>query len=453
MSVIEIEGLPSVEELEEELEMRDLVRFIPKLSPKYMAPTHLTPLLRRFELAVDGVPQRVCCSAPPRHAKTESVLHVPAYGLRRKPELRFSYSTYADRLSRSKSRKARHLAQEAGVQLESTSLNEWRTPEGGGLLAGGVGGPLTGHGVDILIVDDPIKNRIEAESAVYRDRLLDWWRDVAATRIEPGGSAFVFMTRWHTEDLIATLMSEGFEYINLPAISETSAALWPERWPLDALERRRHDVGEYTWWSLYQGDPRKRGGRVFEDVHLFDKEPTSRVTYAFGIDLAASAKTSSDWSVLVKMARCGDDYFVLDVIREQMASPKFRELVAKASALEPTAPIRWYAAGMEQGVASFYRGDDMEMQSPTPRGDKFVRAINFSAAWNRGNVFVPRAAHWVKAFLKELHDFTGTSADGHDDQVDAAVAAFDVLASGAQTKVSSEVRAPSHVPPLRAIGM
>ena len=93
--------------VEHEKRLRSLPDFISWASPKYMRPTHLEPLLRRFELAVEGVPQRVCCSAPPRNGKTESVLHVPAFALRRKPELTLSYSTYADRLSRSKSRRLR----------------------------------------------------------------------------------------------------------------------------------------------------------------------------------------------------------------------------------------------------------------------------------------------------------------------------------------------------------
>lgn len=455
MTMLEVPGLPPLDELEDEDELRDLVRFIPRLSSRYEAPVHLTPLLRRFELAVQGVPQRVCCSAPPRHAKTESVLHVPAYGLRMRPELRFSYSTYADRLSRSKSRKARTLALAAGVSLESTSLNEWRTAEGGGLLAGGVGGPLTGHGVDILLVDDPVKNRVEAESKVYRERLLDWWRDVAATRIEPGGSAFVFMTRWHPDDLIGTLVSEGFEYINLPAISE-GRALWPSRWPLEALERRREDVGPYTWASLYQGEPRPRGDRVFSDAHVFEELPYAGILrFAFGLDLAASERTSADWSVLVKMARCGDEYFILDVIRRQELSPAFKRRVHAAWAEEPSARVRWYAAGMERAAAGFYRDgeDGIPLRDYAPEGDKFTRAIPFSAAWAAGKVKVPRRATWLKDFLEELYSFTG-SGKGNDDQVDAAVAAFDELASGAAREdVPNAPAVPTRAPPLRSVGM
>lgn len=450
--VIEFEGLTD-EEIAEELRLRSLVNFVPHLSPKYMPPRHLAALLERFELAVDGIPQRVCCSAPPRHAKTESVLHVPAFGLRRRPGLRLSYSTYADRLSRSKSRKARQLAQASGVILESTSLNEWRTAEGGGLLAGGVGGPLTGHGVDILIVDDPIKNRVEAESAVFRARLLDWWHDVAATRIEPGGSAFIFMTRWHEDDLIGTLTrEEGFEYINLPALTDDDTPLWPERWPLEAMRARRADVGEYTWASLYQGQPRPRGGRVFNDVHTYATPPIV-YTSAIGIDLAAKEKTSSDFSAAVLMARVGRDFYVLDVEHEQEAPPAFKRRVHVMHRANQGAQIRWYAAGMEQAAASFWNeGDDaVPLQSPAPRGDKFTRAIKYAAAWNAGRIKVPKNAKWLTRFLVEHASFTGVK-DKHDDIIDAAVAAFDLLDSPGSTT------GPMHAPatetaPLRTSAM
>lgn len=429
-SLPEHEALPNLEAVDEELEHRSLVDFIPRLSPRYMAPRHLAPLLERFERAIDGEPQLICCSAPPRHAKTESVLHVPAFGLRRKPELRFSYSTYADRLSRSKSRKARALVEAAGIRLDSTNLNEWRTPEGGGLLAGGVGGPLTGHGVDILIVDDPVKNRVEAESKVYRDRLLDWWRDVASTRIEPGGSAFIFMTRWHTDDLIGVLVDEGFTYINLPALSSGNEALWPERWPVDALTKRKKLVGPYTWASLFQGSPRPRGGNVFNDVWTYAELPIVYTT-AFGLDLAYSAKTKGDWSVAVLMARAGDVFYVLDVRRKQVRAPIFKRICRKLHVQNRSAPWRWYAPGPEMGVADLFNEGDrpVPVQALTPKGDKFVRAIDYAAAWNDKRVLLPKAAPWLDDFVKEHAAFTGQN-DDNDDCVDAAVAAFDELNDG-----------------------
>ena len=413
-----------------------LMSFIPQASKNYSEPRHLKPLLDRIELALSGAPQRVCCHAPPRHSKTESILHVPAYALLRDPALRFGYFTYGDRLSRSKSRRARGIAESMGVKLESTSLSEWRTAEGGGLLAGGVGGPLTGHGISVLFIDDPVKNRIEAESSTYRERLADWWRDVAATRIEPGGSVFVFMTRWHPDDLTGLLVGEGFDNIVLPAINDAGEALWPERWPLEALEARRKEVGDFTWASLFQGQPRSRGGRVFGDVSTYVSAPAES-RQAFGLDLAYSGATSSDYSVAVRMARAGDRYFVLDVHRRQEQAPRFKAQCISLHQKHPAAPWRWYAAGVERGAGDFFReAPAIPLRVMAPKGDKFVRAISYAAAWNDGRVMLPERAPWLDAFLAEHAGFTGIN-DKHDDQVDAAVAAFDAL-EVAQTDIKTK---------------
>lgn len=447
--LLTLEGLPTLEECEEEMRLRVLVDFVPSLSPRYMAPRHLLPLLERFERAVDGEPMRVCCSAPPRHGKTESILHVPAFALRRKPELTLSYSTYADRLSRSKSRKARRLVHDAGIETTG-SVNEWRTREGGGLLAGGVGGPLTGHGVDIAIIDDPIKNRMEAESEVKRSGLVDWMRDVLMTRVEPGGSIFCFMTRWHPDDLVGTLVSEGFEQLNLPAISEDGLALWPERWPLEDLRTREAEVGAYTWASLYQGQPRPRGARVFNDVHTYDKlPPVYRV--AGGLDSAYSMAKTADYSTYVEMRRAGDLYYVTDAVRVREPMPLFKQRLRLVHERNTSMRWRWYVATSELGAASLFAegASGVPVHGEVAKADKFIRALRYAAAWNAGKVLLPAKAPWLEDFVSEHAGFTGVN-DRRDDLIDAAVAAFDEL-SGGDGKVSMGV--PTRAPPLRSVGM
>lgn len=438
MLQVPIDG--GVEALRSERELRDLVRFVPRVSPKYMAPTHLAPLLRRFELAVEGIPQRVCCSAPPRHAKSESVFHVPAFALRRRPEMTLSYSTYGDRLSRKGSRKSRALVERVGVPTEG-NINEWRTAEGGGLLAGGVGGPLTGFGVDLAIIDDPTKNRVEAESETYRARLSDWYHDVLQTRIEPNGSVFVFATRWHTDDLIGELISEGFENINLPAISDDGAPLWPERWPLSAMETRRAEVGEYTWASLYQGQPRARGGRVFGDVHTYETLPEV-YRGASGLDVSYSAKTSSDYTVRVRMLRALDTYFVVDMQRWQLHPTASAPRLAAMAQQHPSERWRWYLSGTEQGSAGFLRASVPRLVALPAVGDKFVRSMKYAAAWNAGKVLLPAKAPWLDAFVSEHAGFTGVG-DTHDDIIDAACSAFDELSGSASAPVVPIVAVPN----------
>jgi len=410
-------------DIDEELALRSLADFVPSVSPKYMRPTHLEPLLRAFELAVDGIPQRVCCSAPPRHAKTESVLHVPAYALRRYPEKTLSYSAYGDRLARRGSRKARRLVDSLGIETTG-NINEWRTSEGGGLLAGGVGGPLIGMGVDIAIIDDPVKNRAEAESETYRARLVDWMRDVLMSRIEPGGSIFCFMQRWHPNDLIGSLVDEGFELIQLPAISTAGDALWPERWPIEALRAREAEVGEYTWASLYQGNPRPRGSTVFDGCHIYETPPVMYRTGG-GMDSAYSEKKTADYSAYVKMRRQGSKYYVMSAKRVREPAPMFKARLHQAH--EPGMTWRWYVATSELGAAALFGGSDgIPVFGAVAKADKFIRALRYAAAWNRGDVLVPKSAPWLEDFLSEHASFTGVN-DRRDDLIDAAVAAFDVL--------------------------
>lgn len=242
---------------------------MPAVSPLFAPPHHLhkiVDLFRRIEASKK--PVRAVVSVPPRHGKTETVLHAIAWWLRKHPERTAAYVSYAADIARSKSRQARDYAGRAGVSLrdDSAALHEWRTPDGGGLLATGVGGPLTGHGVSLLVVDDPLKNRSDADSPTVREKVHQWFTSTAMTRVEPGGSVLVVHTRWHKDDLIGRLLDDEevtWEEHTLPAIDSEGRALWPERWPIEALEVRRAEVGEHDWQSLYQQHPVARKGRIY----------------------------------------------------------------------------------------------------------------------------------------------------------------------------------------------
>lgn len=410
-----------------------LLDFVPRMNPRYKAPHHLEPLVEQLERSWVE-PVRVTACAPPRHAKTETVLMFIALTLLLYPAKTIGYVTYEAHVAESKSRKGRQLARDAGVQLamDANRLGEWRTPQGGGVLATGIGGPLTSHGIDILLVDDPYKNRVDAESAAYRRMATDWWNDVAETRIEPGGSAFVFHTRWHTDDLIAhvhstdTEESKQWKHVWLPAISNAGLALWPERWPLAALLKKRTAVGEYTWASLYQGLPRPRGSKVFGDLHYYDELPKRGYREAFGLDLAYTAKTQSDWSILVRLFECQGYWYVVDVVRCQVAAPEFAAKLKIIQQPNPDATMRWYASGTEIGSADFIRRLGVNLHARNATGDKFQRAQPVAAAWNAGRVLLPRNAPWLAAFVEVISTFTGVN-DAVDDDVDALSAAFDSL--------------------------
>ncbi len=172
------------------LQIAPLLEYIAELSPRYVPPRHLAQFIARLERA-RLEPLRLVVSLPPRHAKTETILHGGAWHLAQDPGMQIVYASYAARLAEKKSRKMRELAHRAGVPIagDASSRSDWRTGiADGGVWATGVEGALTGEGADLVIVDDPHKDRVSAESAVQRQAVFDWFNDVVMTRLEPGAS-------------------------------------------------------------------------------------------------------------------------------------------------------------------------------------------------------------------------------------------------------------------------
>lgn len=436
-----------------------LQEFIPRLSPSFHSPAHLLKLTNAFERAVErarkpetGDPVRVVCSVPPRHEKTETMLHGVAWGLRRRPELTFGFISYGAALAESKSARARVLANTASVGMSPTMQKraEWRSRAGGGLLATGIGGALTGQGLDIAIIDDPFKNRVEAESATHRQKVFDYHHDVAISRLEPGGAVFVVHARWHEDDLIGRLVAEGYELINFPAIDDEGRALLPSRYPADCELFREQQKVPYTWESLYQGRPRPRGARVFADVYLYKPDAIPNgVKIGIGVDFAYSEKTRADYSVAVVIARFEDRYFILDVIRRQVKSEVFEKELAQLAIRYPFADMLFRGSAIECEIAARMKRDGLRrLKYRTVHSDKFVAAEPAAKLWNGGQIMVPSdeeedemsdggiivATHppyslrhkWVPDYTAEMNAFTGVR-DLHDDCVDATASAVECV--------------------------
>ena len=456
---------PNRDELQREIARRDFRYFIPWASSKRITPEHLAPAIDRLQ-NFETTPFEFVFSVAPRHGKTELILHFIVWALIRNPSLNICYVTYSSQAAEEKSRRALAIADSAGLKLTARSMNRWATAQNEHVIWTGVGGPVTGKGFDVCVVDDPVKNRAEAESMPYRERAWDFYQSDLATRLEPGGSFVCVQTRWHSDNLAGRLTKddadedfEGLDYVNVPAIldegTEDERALWPERWSLALLEKRRRRVGEYAWSSLFMGRPRPRGATVFGDPSFFSALPV-HFKAGQGLDLAFTEKKTADWSAVVTMllvrlrnpgtGEVTEHFYVRRVVRRQKQAPDFKRDLRNERNKFPQARIRWYASGTESGVAQFLVKPEhvqggralpgiTNLQVLPPKGDKFTRAIPFAAAWNEGRVLVPAPElveanpaefGWVNDFLDELRAFTGVK-DAHDDQVDAAVAAFDVL--------------------------
>lgn len=255
---------------------------------RWLPARHLMLISLWLTEALAGKRKRLLIMMPPRHGKSELTSHwFPVWALHRCPWMRVILASYEARFSRRWGRRVRNTIEsypnELDVRIASDSRDagDWDTTEGGGFFATGVGGPITGRGADILLIDDPVKNFKEAHSKVFRDAAWDWFLSTADTRLEPNGIVIGIMTRWHQDDLLGRIlndMAEGgdeWDVLCLPAIAERDEEigvwsrakgepLWPERWSLELLEKRRRRYGEYIFAALYQQRPAAEGGSVMQ---------------------------------------------------------------------------------------------------------------------------------------------------------------------------------------------
>jgi predicted phage terminase large subunit-like protein len=407
-----------------------ILDFVVRTSPNYSRPSHLGRIAATIERVLRE-PVTACFNAPPRHGKTELILHAVPYILQRRPHWTIGYASHSASVAWSKSRLARDYAIRAGIKLrgDTNSVHEWRTVEGGGMLAAGVMGSWTGQGVNVLFIDDPYSDRQDAESPLIRSRVIEWFQSVANTRVEPNGSILPNHTRWHERDLTGFCLSElGYEEVNLPAIDEHGNALWPERWPLDALERKRRGVGAYDWAALYLGRPVPKGGEVFRTPARYEEPAIAGARIVIGCDPAGSEAASSNHTAAVVLAVQGigaeATADVIDVIR------RHGETKAIADELEALqrkwgAPLTIEASRDGKAIARALRTSNQRLiiTEVAPFASKFIRAQPLAGAWNEGRVRVPLRSPWLDDYLHEFSKFTGVEG-GTDDQVDATAYAW-----------------------------
>jgi len=448
-----------------------LIEYIPRVTPRWKAPTWLLPYVLLFEEALRR-PIRVVVAAPPQHGKTETTTHGLVQAFRKCPGSRNAYATYnAQRCARVE-RKSRLIAQRDGLEMHFRQDSWLDTRTGGSLLWASRNGGLTGEPVDrLLVVDDILKDRREADSAKVREDCVDWFDDVAEPRCHPTASIIVMATRWHPEDLSGVLISRGYQHLNIKALADGPTdsdgfviddplhrrigdALCEERKTRASLLEKQK-VNVFSFVSLYQGEPRPRGGTVFGEPTYYDELPSDGYRVGYGVDLAYSKRTQSDWSVCVEIWRWVPRptpdapapkaiYYIKDVIRKQVRAPEFM-LVLKTRRAQRIGPMRWYAYGPEHGIADFIQLKVHGLEVISASGDKFQRAQPFAEAWNEGRIRIPSRKffgieddeetpepEWVTDYVSEIQSFTGVN-DSQDDQVDASSGGFDALESGVMT--------------------
>ena len=414
---------------------------------------HLLHIYRALERVTAGECKRLMIFMPPRHGKTEAVtVRYPVWRLEHQSSLRVIVGAYNQILANKFSRKARRIAEQR-IQLsrDRVAVEDWETAAGGGVRAVGVGSGVTGQGGNLIIIDDPVKSREEAESPTYRERCWDWYTDDLYTRLEPNGSIILIQTRWHEDDLAGRLLQqaaqggEAWEVVNLPALADDNdplgrapgAALCPERYDVPALERIRGVLGTYSFEALYQQRPRPAEGALFKRqwFKVVERAPDG-LRWVRYWDLAASTKSQADYTASAAVALAEDGtLYIRDMLRGRWEWPDAYNVIANTMQAE-----RGVTHGIEKalhGLAAVQQLQrDPRLVSIGFRGvdvdrDKYSRALTWASRAETGKVALVQGG-WIGAFLDEVCAFP---LGAHDDQVDTISGGVQLLGAGVVTTI------------------
>lgn len=417
---------------------------------KFKASKHHELIAETCDRVERGELKRVMFFMPPRHGKSMSVSETfPSYFIGKNPDRRVIETCYSDTLARKFGRANKQKTAEYGLDLfdvnlagDNASVTNWGLQDfRGGMIASGIMGSITGEGADLLIVDDPIKNRQEAESVTYRERLKDEWQNTLLTRLHPGGAVIFIMTRWHEDDLAGWLLeTEGdqWEVISLPAEAEEEndlldrsigEPLWPEHgFGLEWIAEKKRAVGSQTWNALYQQRPSPPEGALFkrEQWNYYKKAPTFDEVI-ISADCTFKETDTSDYVVIQTWGRKGADKYLIDQTRARMDITATMNAIRSMSAKHRKARAKLIEDKANgPAVISMLKKEIPGMIPVNPEGGKVVRAQAVQPDQEAGNLYLPdpSIAGWIHDFVEECANFPNGK---HDDMVDAFTQAVTYL--------------------------
>lgn len=433
---------------------------------------------------------RLMIFMPPRHGKSRIVSQsFPAWFLGRNPDRRVILASYTAALASSFGRQVRDILEDTPFQnvfgaksgaenpvrinRDSRAVDSWNldSPYRGGMKAVGVGGSLTGFGADLMVIDDPVKDRADAESEARRDALWNWYTSTAYTRLERGGAIVLMHTRWHSDDLAGRLLklmatqpdADQWTVLNLPAIAEDWATgvdvadadralrdgwymcpdalnrkpgepLWGAKFNRELLDNIHANIGGYEFDALYQQRPRPVDGALIKayQINIVDIDDVpDELTIVRYWDLAVSGREGADYIVGAKIGRSRKGaLYILHIKRLPGPWADARPAMVETMLNDETGVVQGIeVVGQQAGYYQELKRDErlqgriIESVNPQRVGNKEVRAGVWASRIADGLVYMVRAP-WNDEFIAETVAFP---RGRHDDQVDAVSGGVQML--------------------------
>jgi predicted phage terminase large subunit-like protein len=453
-----------------DIQLRDIAFSRLRGFSKMMNPTFETevPHIKRIAQALEDVEEgkikRLMIFMPPRHGKTMLASEMfPAWYLGRNPTHQVIFTTYNQTYAADIGRKVRnHLDDPLFQQIfpstvlskDSQSASKFNTTRDGTYVAVGMGGSLTGRGSHLFMIDDPIKNQEEADSSLIRHKQKEWFSSVASTRLEPDGAIIIIQTRWHFDDLSGWLLEEktdDWHVINIPALTKDEhdvyQAVWPERFSVDDLLKKRERMLTHHWNALYMQTPVSEGGDAFKEEWLkfYDGDISHKGmnVYIFVDPANSKDKNSDNSAICVIGANADGNLYVLDMYIDKY-NYKEREILL-FDLQEKYKPMGFFIE--EYGMQTDIQHMEEEMVRRNYRfsiqavgGNKVTkndRIMRLAPYFQAGKIYLPRFLSKknylgsifdvVNYFMtKEYTQFTPALKDQKDDMLDCMSRIFDV---------------------------
>jgi predicted phage terminase large subunit-like protein len=436
---------------------RDLSAFIQRSfqtvvpAAAYSHNWHIDAIAWHLEQCFEGGTKRLIITLPPRNLKSICAsVAFPAWVLGRDPTRRIICASYANELTAKHARDCRAVMESAWYNsvFPRTRLNpkksaelEFETTSQGYRYGTSLGGALTGRGGNFVIIDDPIKPA-DAMSVVKRESVKQWFDGTLYSRLDSKKDdvIIIVMQRVHVDDLVGHVLDKdsGWVHLNLPAIAEGPQAipigphevyhrecgeiLHPAREPNQVLEQIKTEMGSMAFSAQYQQRPVPAEGNLIKWTWFrFYANPPAhghdgRVIQSW--DTASKAGELNDYSACTTWLMKGDDYYLLNVLRERLEYPQLKkrvvEMAKRFSAHSVLIEDKGSGTQLIQDLR--YEKTGVRPIAIKPEADKVTRMSNQSAKIEAGQVILPETAPWLDEFKAEILAFPGGR---FDDQVDS----------------------------------
>lgn len=415
-----------------------LLDFTSYTNPAYEAAPHHRLIAEKLEAVERGEILRLMITMPPRHGKSElASRRFPSFYVGRNPEKQIIAASYSSDLATDFGREVRNIVASpeygalfpVSLAQDSKAANRWHTSDGGMYAAAGVGTSITGRGANLLLIDDPFKDRQEADSELQRNRVWDWYTSTAYTRLMPGGAIVIINTRWHDDDLSGRLLREQetggdkWDVLSLSAIDGNGAALWPAWYPIERLEQIRAVLPPRDWNSLYQQNPVPDDGDYFKKDWFGEYDPANlpAVTIYAASDYAVTEDGGDFTEHGIFGVDQNDNIYVLDWWFGQTRPDEWIE--RKCDLILKHRPMCWFGeSGVIRRSTEPFMMKRMQERQAYCRvewlasiADKTARARGIQARASMGKVYLPKKAPWLDHVTGQLLRFP---AGQNDDVVD-----------------------------------